>query len=169
MIYHRFRETDGLLTEEDYPNWKGDDGSPDLNAGGFGIDYDLMARIREAKKSLGIEKPLREKYDNRTGFTIDMSPFNNTYHPIFQFDLLDTETGKQLQIDGYSSMNWYGEHWVISAMDKDTRSHRMIMWDKGTCHDPDTIERILENKKQYKLVPAETPRWSKDGLKCLEK
>ena len=150
MIYHRITPTRKHLTEDDYIR-------------GFGIDSDLMIQIRQAKRKLGINVDSRIRYDNRTGFAIDMTPFNNKYHPIFQNDILDTETEKQLQIDGYYQMYYYGKYWTILAMDKDTRSHRTITWEIETCKEPEWIEDSIENKKKYKLVPAETPRWNSDG------
>jgi len=153
MIYHRFIPTGKLLKEYDYIR-------------GFGIDSDLVLKIRRERNKRGYDAPERLKYDNRKGFAIDMAPFNNQYHPMFENDIIDLETGKQLQIDGYYRNNFYGYHWVILAKDKDTNSHRTILWENETCHEPGWLDDIKENQKKYKLVPASNNRW-KNG-KCID-
>jgi len=149
MIYHRIKPL-GTLEEKDYRL-------------GFGIDSDLLNQVRKAKLCRGIEIVKGMRFDNRIGFAIDMTPFNNTYHPMFQFDIIDTETNEQLQIDSYSQCFWYGEYWQMMAMNKETRSHRQILWKNVTCHDTDFIKDIQSNNKKYKLVKAEKPRWLPNG------
>ena len=149
MIYHRVKPI-GVLEEKDYIL-------------GFGIDYTLLNQVRKAKLSRGIEIVRGIRFDNRIGFAIDMTPFNNTYHPMFQFDIIDTETGEQLQIDSYHQCFWYGEYHQMMAMNKKTRSHRQIIWMNVTCGDPEFIKDIEDNQQKYKLVKAEKPRWLPNG------
>lgn len=130
---------------------------------GFGIDFELLHRVINAKKRLGEDLPERKVFDNRTGYAIDSTPFNNTYHPIFQFDIYDSEKERTLQIDGYSQCFYYGEYWQIIAVDVETRSHTVILWENVSCKSPDFSEKIEENKKRFELVKAKKCRWLPNG------
>jgi hypothetical protein len=130
---------------------------------GFGIDFDLLNKVIKAKLKLGKKIPNLIKFDNRKGFAIDSTKFNNQYHPIFQFDILDTESNELLQIDSYSQCFYFGEYWQILAMNKETRSHRQILWKNINCKEPKFVEKINKNKKRYKLIKAEKCRWLPNG------
>jgi hypothetical protein len=135
MIYHRIKPNGKYLKSSDYVH-------------GFGVDFSLVNRIRKIRNLEGSDE---FRFDNRSGFAIDGTEFNNRYHPVFDSILTDSKTGERLHIDGTYKHHHYGYYWII-LWRNDKNSHGIMFWKNETCKDPDIIKKIKQHNKKFTFV-----------------
>jgi len=147
-IYYRFKSEGEFLKEEDYLL-------------GWGMDssrYGAICKARERYNEENPDKPLplrsdyKENYDTREGYAIDGTKLHTRHHPLHDKILLEVETGKRYCIDVVVIGFYFGKILTLLIREEGSKSHGVRDWEAITCLDPDTIERIKENREQYKLI-----------------
>lgn len=109
------------------------------------------AVIRE-KIKLGLMQYERKQFDNRIGYYIDGKKIDTKIHPLHSKQLLNIKTGKRYIIDTVTYNNYFGEYITLMVREEGSKSHKEVLWEDISCHNPTILNSIKQNNKKYKLI-----------------
>lgn len=123
---------------------------------GYGLNTSHYGKVNKKREELGL--PLRSDYrdmfehKSRDGkYLIDGSKIVSKYHPLHDKVLVDNETGIRYHIDTVSTGYHYGIILSLCTREEGTKSHGVIDWEVIVGGDMETIERVEENHRKYRL------------------
>jgi len=143
-IYHRVIPETNLLSDNDYRI-------------GFGLNNSHYFKVARKREKLGLPTRdlYKETYENisRDGlYDITGKKIVSKYHPLHDKMLLEKETGIKYHIDIVSIGYHYGKIMTLVTRADGSKSHGCKDWDILLGGDPDTIQRVKENRENYTLI-----------------
>lgn len=142
-IYYRTHGKLENLSEEDYKV-------------GFGLNHTHYQRVSKAreKKGLSLRKDFHERYEHKSrdgGYLIDNTKIVSKHHPLHDKMLVSNETGIKYHIDTVSVGYHYGMVVMLCIRAEGSKSHGCRDWGMVKGGDIETLNRIEENHKSYRL------------------
>lgn len=150
MMYYRFTYNGKYLKEDDFlPKDKST--ITEDHKFGFGLDSEHYRKVYKTREQLNLPVSETERYDNRTGYYIDGSQIDTKLHPYHNKTLIDTK-GNMYIIDTVCIQHYLGKYMQLSVRKFGSQSHKTIIFENYTSKEPETVEAVKKNQKEYKLI-----------------